>query len=81
MLLSAATMGCTNKPFYPVFCDIVNSNTLACRPTEGSKPEFDLSTLRALGYRCVSPDDWAEAKKRLRIGLEIEDAIFPMDID
>ncbi len=72
MLLSAGMMACQTA-YKPDFCDIVNVDKLSCKPTDSSKDPYELSTLRALGYRCVSPDDWREGKKRIRQSLEIDD--------
>ena len=72
MLLAAATTSCQSS-FYPDFCDVVNSNKLQCFPTNGAKKEYQISTVQALGYRCISPNDWREAKKRIRAASETMD--------
>jgi len=71
-------VGCQSKPFYPTFCDIVNVDLLECKPTDPALPQKDISTLEALTYRCISPEDWREAKKRLRRSLEIDDVFLPL---
>lgn len=65
-------MGCSNGDFHPTFCDIVDTKTLQCQPTDPTKPVHDIKIIDALAYRCVSPSDWEEAKKRLRTFLEVE---------
>jgi len=67
-------MGCAGK-YRPVFCDIVNVTTLQCSPTDPAEKDFDLETIDALGYRCVSPKDWREGKKRIRKALEIDNKL------
>lgn len=57
--------GCQTT-YKPTFCDIVNTDRLQCSPTETAKNQFDLPIIDAIGYRCVSPDDWADGKKKLR---------------
>lgn len=70
-IFSIFISGCAGK-FKPDFCDIVNVDTLACSPTDPGKEKYDLPTIKALGYRCVSPEDWREGKKRIRKVLEVD---------
>lgn len=79
LLLSAGIVGCAGKPYRPEFCDIINVDKLNCKPTDEGKKSYDISTIEGLGYRCVSPKDWAEGKKRLRYFLELDDTLFNED--
>ena len=71
MLLLIGITACQTA-FKPTFCDIVNSNKLSCHPTDTSREKFDLRTIDALGYRCLSSDDWRDGKKRLRRAIEFD---------
>ena len=56
--------------FQPDICMFVNLDTAQCNPTDPFKSKYDLKANQMLGYRCLSPDDRTEGKKRLRRATE-----------
>lgn len=70
MLLAVAMISCQTA-YKQTYCDIVNTDRLQCDPTEDGKGRYDLPIIEAIGYRCMSPDGWADRKKKLREEFEV----------
>ena len=63
--LTVFLASCKNLPNKPelTFCGLFSEDTAEC--AKGAEEPFDLPTSEMLGYQCVSPDDFAAAKKYL----------------